>query len=172
MIQEFFIAFFKAGLPVGVVAYLLVWWALRNGYLGEAGSVKEIEKEVKLLVKDKESPKEGDRVHRKWLAMGGGFYGVVAMLTYLVVEVGEIIDFIAGFDGFNAFLNSISVSMLIGLIIEAVKNSFIAIAWPLYWLSDIRSNYIWIWFIAAYAGYWIGSNLATRGFREREKESE
>lgn len=171
MIQEFFIALFKAGLPVGVVAYLLVWWALRNGYLGAAESVKEIEKEVKLLVKDKESPKEGDPVHRKWLAMGGGFYGVVAMLTYLVVEVGEILDFISDFDGFDAFISSISVSMLIGLIIEAVKNSFIAIAWPLYWLSDIHSQYIWIWFVAAYAGYWIGSSLATRGFREREKES-
>lgn len=171
MIQELFIALFKAGLPVGVAAYLLVWWALRNGYLGKAGSVKEVEKEVKRLVKDKESPREGDPVHRKWLSMGGGFYGVVAMLTYIVVEVGEILDFLAGFDGIAAFIDSISINMLVGLIIEAVKNSIIAIAWPAYWLTDIRSNHIWIWFVVAYAGYWLGSSLATRNFRESGKES-
>ncbi len=171
MIQEIFIALFKAGLPVGVAAYLLVWWALRNGYLGASESVKELEKEVKRLAKDKESPREGDPVHRKWLSMGGGFYGVVAMLTYIVVEVGEILDFITGFDGIGAFIDSISVGMLIGLFIEAVKNSIIAIAWPAYWLTDIQSNHIWAWFVAAYAGYWLGSSLAARNFREREKES-
>ena len=57
MFQEFFIALFKAGLPVGVAAYLLVWWALRNGYLGEVETVKDIEQEVKRIAKDKEAKK-------------------------------------------------------------------------------------------------------------------
>ena len=52
MISEIFTALFKAGLPVGLAAYLLVWWALRNGYLSGVETVKEIEKEVKRLKKD------------------------------------------------------------------------------------------------------------------------
>ena len=171
MIREFLIALFQAGLPVGVASYLLVWWALRNGYLGEAKTVKDVEKEVKRLAKDEEGKKNGDRLHRKWLEMGGGFYGVVAMLTLLFIEVNEVMDFIADFDGVNAFIDSLSVGTLVELFIETVKNSFMAIAWPAYWLSDIRADYIWVWFIAAYAGYWLGSHLATRRFQEQERDT-
>lgn len=172
MIREIFIAFFKAGLPVGVVAYLLVWWALRNGYLSGVESVKEIEKEVKRLAKDKESKTDSDLVHRKWLAMGGGFYGVVAVLTWVFVELGEILDFITSFDGFDAFINSLTIGTLVQLFVEAIKNSFLAIAWPVYWLSDIQSDYIWIWFIMAYAAYWAGSTLAARQFANRERDED
>ena len=34
-----------------------------------------------------------DPVHNKWLAFGGGFYGIVGLLTYAVVEFGELRDF-------------------------------------------------------------------------------
>ena len=172
MIQELLIAIFKAGLPVGVAAYLLVWWALRNGYLGQAETLKDIEAEVKRLSKDKEGKKDGDPVHRKWLAMGGGFYGVVAMLTLVFVELNEVLDFLADFNGIGPFIDSLSIGWLVELFIETIMNSFIAIAWPAYWLTDIRSEHIWIWFIAAYAGYWMGSSLATRKYRERIKESD
>ena len=167
MITEIFTAAFKAGIPVGLMAYMLVWWALRNGYLNETGSVKAIEKEVKRLAKDKESKLKADPVHKKWLSMGGGFYGVVAVLTWLFLELGEILDFITSFDGFSDLANSFSVNMLVGLFIEAIRNSFLALAWPVYWLSDIRGDYIWIWFILAYAGYWLGSQLALRQWRAR-----
>ena len=171
MFQEFFIALFKAGLPVGVAAYLLVWWAMRNGYLGEVETVKDIKRETKRIAKDKEAKKEGDPVHRKWLSMGGGFYGVVALLTLVHIELGEISDFIAGFEGVGPFLDSLSIGTLVNMFIETLMNSFTALAWPVYWLSDIHSNYVWVWFIAAYGGYWFGSNLATRRFRERRRES-
>jgi hypothetical protein len=171
MIQEFFIALFKAGLPVALASYLLVWWALRNGYLGDVETVKDIEKEVKRLAKDEEGSKNGDPVHRKWLAMGGGFYGVVALITLILIELGEVLDFIADFDGIDALIDSLGVGFLIELIIETIRNSVIAIAWPAYWLTDIPGNYIWIWFIVAYGGYWLGSHLATRQFKVRETES-
>lgn len=167
MISEIFTAFFKAGLPVGVAAYLLVWWALRNGYLSGVENVREIEREVKRLAKDKESKPEGDLVHRKWLAMGGGFYGVVAVLTWVFIELGEILDFITSFESFDALIQSLSVGTLINMFIEAIKNSFLAIAWPVYWLTDIPSNHIWIWFIVAYGAYWLGSTLAARQFARR-----
>ena len=171
MFQEFFIALFKAGLPVGVAAYLLVWWAMRNGYLGEVETVRDIKKEVKRIAKDKEAKKAGDPVHRKWLSMGGGFYGVVALLTLVHIELGEIFDFVTGFDGIGPFLGGLSIGTLVNLFIETLMNTFTALAWPVYWLSGVHGNYVWIWFIVAYGGYWLGSTLATRRFRERRTES-
>jgi hypothetical protein len=170
MIPEILTAIFKAGIPIGIAAYLLVWWALRNGYLNETGSVRDLEKEVKKMAKDKESKLKSDPVHKKWLSMGGGFYGVVAVLTWLFVELREILEFITSFDGIAGLIDNFSFDMLIRLFIEAIKNTFLALAWPVYWLSDIPGEYIWAWFIVAYAGYWAGSKLALRQWRIRRAD--
>lgn len=166
MIQEFFSALFKAGLPVGVTAYLLVWWALRNGYLSDVETVKDVELQVKRLRKDKEGKKSGDPVHRKWLALGGGFYGVVALLTLIYIELTDILGFIRNFDGFASLAELLSISTLVGIFIETLTNTFMALAWPAYWLSDLRVDHAWMWFAIAYGGYWIGSHLAAQRFRD------
>jgi hypothetical protein len=164
MISVFLVAVFKAGLPVGIAAYLLVWWALRNGRLENVATLGEVEKAIKSQTKDKERKKEADLVHRKWLAMGGGFYGVVAVLTLLWIELWEIIDFITGFDGFGTLAELFSVSTLVGLLVETLVNTLTALAWPLYWLSSTQGAG-WIWILVAYGGYWLGCNLALRQFR-------
>ena len=99
-------------------------------------------------------------VHNKWLAFGGGFYGVVGLLTYAVVELGEIRDFITQFDGFLSLFSDITLELFIGFFINSIVNFVVAIAWPAYWLNNISSNYIWIWFVAAYAGYSAGIRFA------------
>ena len=161
MISIFLIAVLKAGLPVGIAAYLLVWWALRNDHLGSAGTLGEVEKELKSQTKDKERKKRADLVHRKWLSMGGGFYGVVAVLTLLWIELWEIIDFVTGFDGFGTLAGLFSVNTLVNLFIETLMNTLTALVWPVYWLSSVEGA-AWIWIVVAYVGYWAGSNLALR----------
>lgn len=165
MIIEFLTALLKAGLPVGVTAWFLAWWALRNGYLGDVEGLRDVEREIKRLGKDKEKRKQADPVQRKWLALGGGFYGVVAFLTWLVIEGRDLWDLISSFDGFGAFIASLSIGMLVDVVIEALVNTFLAIAWPVYWMQDFRGEHLWAWFAAAYAGYWAGSQLAIRRFR-------
>jgi hypothetical protein len=173
MIAEIFRALLKAGIPVAISSYLLVWWALKNNYLGAVGDLKALEKEVKRLSKTKSNSKKKDvkdsdaldmhkmsPVHNKWLSFGGGFYGVVGLLTYAVVELGEIRDFFASFGGLSSLISDISLDLFIGLFIDSLKNFIVAIAWPVYWMSDIRSDYIWIWFVVAYVSYWGGSRYA------------
>jgi hypothetical protein len=162
MFLELVTALFKAGLPVGLTAYLLVWWALRNGYLGAAGTFGEVEKEIKLQSKDKEKKKQGDRVHRKWLSLGGGFYGVVALITLAWIELGEIADFISGFEGMGTLASLFSFDTLVNLFIETLVNTVTALAWPVYWLGSVGGHYTWIWILAAYAGYRLGIGLALR----------
>lgn len=190
MIGELIRALFIAGLPVGLTSYLLVWWSLRRGYLGPAGSVRDLEKGMKAMSKERrqlrkqrKAAKKGgnaepgaaakggpdvriDPVHNKWLAFGGGFYGIVGLLTYAVVEFGELRDFFLSFESLAALLAQFGFDMLINLIVDAVKNFVIAIAWPVYWMSAIAMNEVWIWFGAAYAGYWAGVKLALRRFGE------
>jgi hypothetical protein len=167
MIQAFFSAVFKAGLPVAIASYALVWWALKNDYLGSVASMKDLKGKVKQQAKDKESKTKTDPVHKKWLAFGGGFYGVVGFLTYAVVEIGEIRDFIVQFESIRVFISEISIDMFIALLVDALKNFIVAIAWPVYWMSDIRSDHIWIWFAVAYGGYWAGARYALQTFNNK-----
>jgi hypothetical protein len=164
MIIDFLTALLKAGVPVGLMAWALTWWALRNGHLGDVEGLRDVEREVKRLSKDKQRKKDADLVHRKWLMFGGGFYGVVAFLTLLIIEGRELWDFFTSFPGIMAFFEQLSLNMLIGLFVEAIKNSFLAIAWPVYWMSDFRGGSLWLWFLAAYAGYWGGSSVALRQY--------
>ena len=184
MIREFFRALFQAGIPVAITSFLLVWWAIKNNYLNTASGLKEFENEIKRLSKTKSNNKKNKKkrkddssleeihrmnpVHNKWLKFGGGYYGVVGLLTYAVVELGEIRDFITQFGGLSSLISDITPELFIGLFINSIKNFIVAIAWPVYWLSDIRSDHIWIWFVVAYLGYWAGSRYAL--YRTRQVE--
>ena len=188
MVREFIRALFLAGMPVALASYALVWWSLRQGYLGPVGSVRDMEKGIKLMSKKRKQDRkqrkaakksgeaeptveaEGmsiyrvDPVHNKWLAFGGGFYGIVGLLTYAVVEVGELIDFFTSFESFAALLEQFGFNMFVNLLVEAVMNFVVAIAWPVYWMSEFSMNNIWIWFGVAYLGYWAGVKLAVHRF--------
>jgi len=176
MISEFLRALFSAGVPVGISSFLLTWWALRNDYFGKVEDIKGFEKEVKRLTKSKSRKKSKNGksslddddpprpalnpVHNKWLSFGGGFYGVVALLTYVVIELGEVRDFISNLGGLFNLLANISVDLIVGFIVDSFTNFIKALAWPYFWIMEINSHHIWIWFLAAYSGYWAGTRLA------------
>ncbi|MBT8051089.1 MAG: hypothetical protein KJO70_07815 [Gammaproteobacteria bacterium] len=160
MIREIFSALFLAAVPVGVAAYLMVWWALRNGHLGSAKNLGDIESEFGRLAKDKEARKSGDPVHRKWLEFGGGFYGLVALLTLVHIELGEIADFLGDFGGLETLAGLISINTLVNIFVETLQNTLMALIWPFYWLDSQGMDHAWLWLALAYAGYWSGLKLA------------
>jgi len=94
------------------------------------------------------------------MKFGGGFYGIVAFFTYIVVEVIEISTMIANFGGFFDFLKQLNVGIIIDILVEALTNFITAMTWPLYWMKRIETDQTWIWFVIAYAGYWLGIKLA------------
>ena len=187
MVLEFFRALLLAALPVGLASYFLFTWVLRRRQLGTVTSLKEVERAIKRQSKERSQQKkqlkragvasslaEGahlsratgpDLVHNKWLAFGGGFYGVVGLLTYAVVELGDLRDFLLGFESIWALISGFGLDMLVNLFVNAVRNFVVAIAWPAYWLAEIHSSRIWLWLLVAYAGYWGGARLALHRFR-------
>lgn len=160
MIGEIFNALFFAAVPVGAAAYLMVWWALRNGHLGTVRTLTDIETEFGRLAKDEETKKRGDPVHRKWFGFGGGFYGLVALLTLAHIEVGEVAEFLQGFEGLDTLLDLISIGTVVNLFVETLVNTLTALIWPVYWLGSEGMNHAWLWLALAYGGYWSGLKLA------------
>lgn len=102
-----------------------------------------------------------DPVLEKWFSFGGGFYGVVALYTWILIEWDDVWGFVSGavpvvlrFD-----IGSL-ISLMINLFIESIMNFIAAIAWPVYWLREADNP--WVWIIVAYGGYWLGIELAQR----------
>ena len=175
---QLFAAIFKLALPVGVLSFIMVWWSLQDGRLSETENVRALRKEIDALGKQKkkekkerkEAKKSGAKppekaansniIHDKWLKFGGGFYGIVAMYTYGIVEFNELRTFIASFGGFRAFLGSLNVGVIVNIFVEGLKNFITAITWPVFWMSEFGAERIWIWGGIAYGAYWLGMRTA------------
>jgi len=166
---EVFWAMLMVGAPIAVFTLALVYWALLRGSFSESLDTKALQREIKAMSKknkgkNKEALKENAvEVHplqKKWAKFGGGFYGIVAFFTYIVVEVLEIINMVKGFGGFFDFLKQLDFSVIIHIFVEALTNFISAMIWPVYWMQRIDTDHTWIWFVVAYAGYWVGLKLA------------
>ena len=166
---EVFWALLLVGVPVGIFTLALVWWALQSKYFKESLDGNALRHEIKALSgrdkkKSKKEKKEQNKnlhpLQKQWAKFGGGFYGIVAFFTYIVVEMLEIITMISNFGGFIDFIKQLDFNVIVQMFVQAVMNFVTAMMWPFYWMKRIETGQVWIWFLMAYAGYWAGLKLA------------
>ena len=157
----------KLAVPVALLSFLMVFWSLKKGLLSQATGIRALKMEMQAMKKArKKARKNGEDnapinpVHGKWLKFGGGFYGIVALYTYGLIEWRDIADTIAGFGGIRGFIDDLSINLIINILLEGLMNFVAAISWPLYWMSEFGKDSIWIWICIAYAGYWLGMRAA------------
>ena len=173
---EVFWALLMAGVPIAVFTLALVWWALHRGHFQESLDPRALEREMQAMgKKNKKNKKEQTKnpvsqnpLQKKWAKFGGGFYGIVAFFTYIVVEVVDITTTIMNFGGFWGFLRQLDIGVIIGMFIEALTNFISAMIWPVYWMDRIEADQEWVWFVAAYGGYWLGLRMAQTMFHRRK----
>jgi len=164
LLKEAIWALALVGVPIGLFTLAIAWWAMRNGHLQDADDSKAIGLALKAMSKKKVEPENDNRdlISKKWTKFGGGFYGIVAFFTYIVIEVTEITTMIANIGGLWAFIKQLNINLIINFFIDALLNFITAMVWPVFWLNRIDGDQPWLWFIAAYAGYLAGLQLAQR----------
>lgn len=96
----------------------------------------------------------------KWVEFGGGFYGVMAVLTYAVVESQEIYAFFTSEQSFLATLYAVGFGDVFDLFLNSILNFITAIVWPVYWINKTEVFPVWVWFVVVYAGYMAGQFIA------------
>ncbi len=165
-LKTIFSALFTAGLPLFVMAFVLVALAFHRGWL-VGDSVQEIRGSIEALGKKQKGRKgrrQFDPAMSQWFRFGGGFYGLVALYTWLLIEWADVADFLSDLGGiFFSFDPGAVFELALALFIESVMNFGLAIAWPAYWLAESRGN--WLLFFAAYGGYWLGIKAAHIAWR-------
>ncbi|MFT6732749.1 MAG: hypothetical protein ACJAS9_000931 [Polaribacter sp.] len=162
-------AIFFAGLPTAVITFLMVFFAIKRGYVELGEDLDELKKRKK-QAKISKTEFKVNLVHSKWLYFGGGYYGLMALTTYAHVEFMEIYDFFGNFSSIANFIDKISFGAFIRLIIDSFMNLIPAFTWFLYWPKIIVMHSGWYWLGASYVGYHIGSYLGN-WFMTRENTS-
>ncbi len=148
-LSDAFTALYSAGLPVAIFSFLMMFWALKRGYLSE-----------ELLDQDKHAPEKdappANIVHKKWFMFGGGFYGLIALLTYAVIEGQEIYGFVMQYPSLAAMLDQVSIGAIIKLLVDSLMNLIAAATWFLYWPKQFAMAHPLVWLAVAYASYRTG----------------
>ncbi|MEE4173160.1 MAG: hypothetical protein V2I57_02805 [Xanthomonadales bacterium] len=118
------------------------------------------------LEPDGESGEKLDPVLEKWFSFGGGFYGLVAFYTWIIIEWDEVWGFVSDLPGivFSFDIGAL-ISLAINFFIESLMNFITAIAWPIYWLGVAGNP--WLWIGVAYGGYWLGIKAAQQASGKR-----
>lgn len=162
MVIEAIWAVVLVGLPITLFTLAIVWWGMRNGHFADIKDSKALGLELKALSKLKNEPEKDTRdlIYKKWGKFGGGFYGIVAFFTYIVIELTEIATMVINIGGLWDFITHLSIGIIISIFIKAIINFVVAMVWPLYWMRQIDTNQTWMFFIAAYGGYVLGLKLA------------
>ena len=165
-------AIFYAGLPVEIFTFLMVYYSYHKGYLTSDVNIRDAFKDKKNP--DKKLSKANKKsllfLHSKWITFGGGFYGLVALLTFIYIELEQTFQFLIHVTGVQSFLNLLTFNAILGIIIDSFINMIRALLWFGYWPDVFEMENIPIWFIAAYIGYRFGANLAQRYIVHQEKK--
>lgn len=72
---------------------------------------------------------------KKWLDFGGGYYGTVAFVKLVLIEIEQIQSFFANWQGTGLFIDSLGFNLLIAVFVEQIMNFVAAIIWPTDYLS-------------------------------------
>lgn len=163
---EIYQAILKAALPLGLFSFLMFWLSLKSSKLRERQDSSAFEAAV--TGKQPAAPQKKVRLRnplqKKWMKFGGGFYGLVGLWTFLLIEGREVYGFVTGYEGMDAVMETLRASSGAELAVAFFKNqlqNFItAVTWPVYWPDVLQSERIWLWAVAAYGGYWIGMKTA------------
>ncbi|NND81342.1 MAG: hypothetical protein HKN50_02815 [Gammaproteobacteria bacterium] len=99
---------------------------------------------------------EANIIFDRWTWFGGGFYGLAALWTFVVIETLDVFRFVFAFPGFTAIFEHGIISALVSLLVNQFTNIASAFTWFHYWYEQS----VPLALLIAYIGYWLGLKIA------------
>lgn len=79
----------------------------------------------------------GGAVGKLWRKHGGGYYALLAVGTFIYLEIRSLVGSFSESAGVRDFLESEIVETLITFGLETMLNTFLAGIWPFVWIRDM-----------------------------------
>ncbi|GLR69167.1 hypothetical protein GCM10007852_00750 [Agaribacter marinus] len=134
--------------------------------MGDFHDLKSLENASKEMAKkhkkERNNDHQGHLVLNKWMSFGGGFYGLMAFVTYGYIELKELSAFATKLFILNwdQFFSSVGIDLLVNFFINSIRNLIDAFVWFQFWPKVLLINNGWIWLGVAYVAYACGAYLA------------
>ena len=145
---------------VVLIGYFLHYFAYRKGlgdHKGEVVRPKKSDEQGKEMLKQAAT----NPFLKKWMDFGGGYYGIVAFVKLVLIELNQLKNFVADWDGSRQFSDLLSINTLISFFIEQIQNFVAAIIWPTDYLREYSILQCAIFVAVTYAFY-EGSKIMAR----------
>lgn len=174
MPSDVFNAILYAGLPILAITFLLFSLAYYTGFIipnddfleETQAELDEIDRELRddlIDEKDEDKNRPGHYVMHKWFEFGGGYYGLMVLITFFHLEFMEVLELgstLLNVDGVESFIEAI-LQFIIQLAVESIMNVVHAFTWWIHWSQQLPisgSGFLWIG--VSYLGYLAGEWLA------------
>jgi hypothetical protein len=165
-------------LPVAIFTFVSLQWLIASGRLEKFTDREDLKRQVKTQAKAvKQARRAGsafdprvffhkdapaDFLHNKTLSFGGGFYGTMALLTYILIELIEIWDFLRGMVNPETWISKLGIELLIDFVVNSLTNLIAAFVWFATLPDMIAMDNGLLWLGASYGGYLAGLTITTR----------
>ncbi len=176
IVIEILEAVIKLGLPVFGVSWWVVHSLFKKGDITPGADQRTVKSDLKAFRKKwrKNKGNEHGLMENKWMRFGGGFYGITAMTTLILIELGELVGFFQNLSAIGELLDDGVIDLVVNILVSQIENFISAFIWFGYWTEEEGSIFVWIG--VAYAGYLLGlfgaSNSQVEGLELDEEEIE
>ena len=109
----------------------------------------------------------GGAVGKIWRKHGGGYYALLAVGTFIYLEIVSLVNSYGEAAGVRDFLESELFEALVTFGLETLLNTFLAGIWPFIWIRDMGLE---IAAGAAIGGYVVWTVILAWLLARREKE--
>ena len=158
--QNLLHAIVELGLPVAALSWLLFYRLYSRGELQRDADRKAIRAGLKQIRQEsKKSKMPVDSIlQKKWMRFGGGFYGLAALWTLIVIEVGGAAATIAHPSSIETMFKGGLFDFIINWVVNQFSTFLQALLWFNWWAQRGQSQAAW--FVVALIGYTAGLELA------------
>lgn len=178
IVIELLEAVIKLGLPVFGVSWWVVHSLHKKGDITPGADQRTVKSDLKAFRKKWRNDKgnEYGLMENKWMRFGGGFYGLTALTTLILIELGEVVGFFQNLSAIGALIDDGVIGLVVNILVGQFENFISALIWFSYWTDEDGSIFVWIG--VAYAGYLLGlfgasnSQSQVEGLELDEEETE
>jgi hypothetical protein len=142
----------------------MIYFSYQKGYLSTDFEIQEVFKKKNKIVTtlSKKSKKELAFLHSKWITFGGGFYGLIASLTFIIIELLQVLNFWLNITGWQDIIALFKLDTIIAMVIDFIINMIKAALWFTYWPSKLDTDNFLAWILVAYICYRFAGKYAMR----------